>query len=177
MIWTLQFGLWALLLYYLWNTWPGNVPGDYHCIKTIIILVQFPTWHIWKIWTSLKSEELIINSIKINTAARGSSISVTDHFSLQRALHLFPSEYKPNSYNGLWSPHQPASLLLFWPFCLLLILLLTLLLHTGLFTIAGNISLSLGSTCNVLKIFPWLMPSSLCSVVTLSMPTYPCDSI
>ena len=79
MIWTLQFGLWALLLYYLWNTWPGNVPGDYHCIKTIIILVQFPTWHIWKIWTSLKSEELIINSIKINTAARGSSISVTDH--------------------------------------------------------------------------------------------------
>ena len=82
--------------------------GDYYYIKTILISMQFPMEHVPNMWTSLKSEELIINSTKIKPTARGSSISVSDYvFSLKiQAIILTVSYSTFNSYGISFGSHS-----------------------------------------------------------------------
>lgn len=158
------------------ESWPCNVVGDYHHIKTMVILMQFPTLHVLKFWTSLKSEKLIINSIEIKTAARWNSISMSDYVFSSKGTPFTSLRIQAKILTVVYSlyTNQPPPFL-FWTLFVLM-LLLTLLLHTVL-TIPRSVSLSLGLICNVLNIVPQLISLSLCSDVTLQMPTYHCHSI
>ena len=99
--------------------------------------------HVPNMWTSLKSEELIINSTKIKPTARGSSISVSDYgFSVKgilfislkiQAIILTVAYSTLNSYGISFGSHSFPHLFFMIPYYLWEDLLI-LLLYTALLT-------------------------------------------